>query len=154
MDDAVAVNRRPPLEAPSPVCGRGPAETAPRISARRLLNGRSALLVLGWTATGLALAGVVLPLLPATPFALVAAWAFARASPRFEHWLQTHRLLGPMVRDWRRRRAIPRRAKWIALASLVSSLAALAFLRPSPVLLILIGSILGVVGLWIASRPE
>src|SRR5690606_41134853 len=62
----------------------------------------------GAGAVGLALAGTVLPLLPTTPFLLVAAWAFARSSPRLDAWLHAHPRLGPPLAAWQARRAIPR----------------------------------------------
>lgn len=58
--------------------------------------------------------GIVVPLLPTTPFVLLAAWCFARSSPRLEAWLLAHPRFGPMVLDWRERRAIPLRAKQLA----------------------------------------
>lgn len=60
--------------------------------------------------------GIVVPLLPTTPFVLLAAWCFARSSPRLEAWLLAHPRFGPMVRNWRERRAIPLRAKQLAWA--------------------------------------
>ena len=58
--------------------------------------------------------GIFLPLLPTTPFVLLAAFCFARGSVRCEAWLLNHRRFGPMVRDWRAKRAIPLRAKQLA----------------------------------------
>ena len=55
--------------------------------------------------------GIFLPLLPTTPFVLLAAWCFSRGSVRWEAWLLAHPRFGPMVADWRARRAIPMRAK-------------------------------------------
>ena len=58
--------------------------------------------------------GIFLPLLPTTPFVLLAAFCFARGSGRCEAWLLNHPRFGPMVRDWRANRAVPLRAKQLA----------------------------------------
>ncbi len=63
--------------------------------------------------------GIFLPLLPTTPFVLLAAFCFSRGSARWEAWLLQHPRFGPMVRDWRERRAIPLRAKQLAWATMV-----------------------------------
>jgi uncharacterized membrane protein YbaN (DUF454 family) len=74
--------------------------------------------VLWLLAGGLALltgiVGIFLPLLPTTPFVLLAAFCFSRGSQRCETWLLQHPRFGPMVRDWRSNRAIPLRAKQLA----------------------------------------
>ena len=58
--------------------------------------------------------GIFLPLLPTTPFVLLAAFCFSRGSQRCETWLLQHPRFGPMVRDWRAHRAVPLRAKQLA----------------------------------------
>ena len=75
---------------------------------------RALLATAGVIALGLGLLGVVLPGLPTTPFVLLAAACFARASPRLHRWLTRHRFLGPMVRDWEAHRSLPLHVKWIA----------------------------------------
>ncbi|HGG06592.1 MAG TPA: DUF454 domain-containing protein [Aliiroseovarius sp.] len=76
-------------------------------------------ITLGWLAVVLGLVGIVLPGLPTTPFMLVAAFAFSRASPRLHDWLVNHALFGPPIRDWESRGAISRPAKILAVASMV-----------------------------------
>lgn len=83
---------------------------------------RLLLLAGGWLAVGLGLLGVVLPLLPTTPFALIAAACFARSSPRWHRWLLATPLLGPALADWQAGRGVPRPAKLAALALLWPSI--------------------------------
>jgi uncharacterized protein len=64
--------------------------------------------------------GIFVPLLPTTPFVLLAAWCFSRGCGRCEAWLLQHPRFGPMVRQWRQHRAIPLRAKqlaWVMMAA-------------------------------------
>ena len=72
----------------------------------------------GILSLGLAVAGVFLPVLPTTPFLLLAAAAFARGSPRLEAWMLGHRVFGRMIRDYRERRGIRLGVKIFALAAL------------------------------------
>lgn len=77
---------------------------------------------LGVFFVGLAFVGIFLPVLPTTPFLLVATWAFSKGSPRLERWLLQHPKLGPAVRDWRAYRIIPIKAKLLASVMMMSSL--------------------------------
>lgn len=56
-------------------------------------------------------AGVVLPVLPTTPFVLLAAACFARSSERFHDWLLDNRVTGQIIHEWREHRSMPGRAK-------------------------------------------
>lgn len=75
-----------------------------------------------WLAGTLALIlgaiGVVVPGLPTTPFVLLAASCYVRASPRAHAWLLRTRAFGPMLREWERHRSVPRRVKVIALVTM------------------------------------
>lgn len=75
----------------------------------------------GLLLTALAVVGALLPVLPSTVFALGAAGAFARSSPRLERWLLEHPRLGPSIRAWRAEGAIPTSAKVVALVSMAAS---------------------------------
>ncbi|EKP4475397.1 DUF454 family protein [Cronobacter dublinensis] len=84
---------------------------------------RTILLILGWLAVVLATLGVVLPLLPTTPFLLLAAWCFARSSPRFHHWLLYRSWFGGYLRHWQQYRAMPPGAKPRAILVILATFA-------------------------------
>ncbi len=83
---------------------------------------RWASFLLGWLFFGIGLLGAFLPMLPTTPFMLLALWAFSASSPRFHDWLFHHRIFGPPLQAWRRERVVPRGVKAVALGSMGASL--------------------------------
>ena len=89
---------------------------------------RYMLIAVGWLATLLGLIGAVLPIMPTTPFLIVAAYCFSRASPRLHARLLSLRFFGPMLADWEQHRVIRTRAK-------VSASLAIALLMSYPVVL-------------------
>ena len=75
--------------------------------------------------------GIFLPVLPTTPFLLLAAALFFKGSPRIYNWLLEHKYLGPYIRSFREERAIPLRAKIISVALLgITALHCVLFLFP------------------------
>ena len=99
----------PPLE-PSKI------ETRPRSKFVRAIY-----LTIGIICLVLGILGVILPLLPGVPLLIVAAWCFARSSPKFERWLLNHPTFGPGIREWRARGAINTRAKILAIGMMTIS---------------------------------
>ena len=83
---------------------------------------RPFLFILGWLLFALGFVGAFLPVLPTTPFMLLALWCFARSSDRFHDWLYTHRLFGPPLQQWHEYRVIPLAAKLTALFFMSASL--------------------------------
>ncbi|MCE1225433.1 MAG: YbaN family protein [Geobacteraceae bacterium] len=73
------------------------------------------LIIIGLISTGLGIIGIFVPLLPTTPFLLLAAACFARSSDRFHTWLIEHNHLGPLVRGYLDGSGIPLRAKQTAI---------------------------------------
>ncbi len=149
-----------PRDAPTPPSAptspsattRPPQAPAPGHAAQAHGTRRLLLLAAGVVALGLGLLGVVVPGLPTTPFVLLAASCFAKASPRLHRWLSQHRYLGPMVRDWEAHRTLPRRVKWLATAMMVTMVLLSAWqLAPRPWLQGLVLA-LGALGAWVVWR--
>jgi uncharacterized membrane protein YbaN (DUF454 family) len=82
---------------------------------------RVGLLVVGWLAVVVGAIGIVVPGLPTTGFFVLAAACFARSSPRFERWVLDLPTIGPMVRDHRDGLGMPRRAKVVAIAMMLTA---------------------------------
>lgn len=121
---------------------------APGPLARALYRG------LGFVFLALAVAGVVLPGLPATPFALLAVWAFGRGSPEWAARVERDPRFGPLLVNWRERRAVPRKAKILAVSSMAASFLLLAA-GGAPVLVLAgVGVVLLAVATYLVTRPS
>ena len=73
---------------------------------------------LGFLFLALAGLGIVLPILPGTPFLLLSAWFFARSSERWHRWLLDSQLFGPMIHNWEQNHCISCRVKVVAMTSM------------------------------------
>ena len=115
---------------------------------------RQSYLLLGWTCVALGAIGLLLPVMPTTVFVLIAAWAFARSSPRLHLWLREHPHFGSSLRSWEDHRAMPRRAKWAALLMLgVSYLITASLLGPFAPGAIIAGLCIVAVAIFIIRIP-
>ena len=85
----------------------------------------------GWICVGLAVIGSVLPLLPTTPFLLLASWCFYRGSPRIHAWLHRSKMFGPTLDDWQHYRGIRRSVKNRAFAMVGAVVLAIVLALPS-----------------------
>lgn len=116
---------------------------------------RGVLFVAGLLFVALGFVGAFLPVLPTTPFLILAAACFARSSRRFESWLLDHPRFGPLLRDWRQRGAIPRKAK---LAALVGTSAGFVIFwlgaHPGPWLMAVVAALMLFGLAFVFSRPS
>ncbi len=69
------------------------------------------MIIIGFFFVGIGVIGIFLPLLPTTPFFLLAAVCFARSSERFHKWLLNHRLFGKYVKGYQGKEKIPAKIK-------------------------------------------
>jgi len=91
---------------------------------------RYALLALGWLSVVLGVIGIFVPVLPTTPFLLLAAACFVRSSRRLYHWLVSHPRLGPWIRDYLDGQGIPLKAKVYSIGLMWASIAFSCYLVP------------------------
>ncbi len=113
------------------------------------------LVAVGIVATLLGIVGAFVPVLPTTPFLLVAAACFARASPKLDRMLTGSATFGPTILEWRRHRSIPWRTKLVAigLMSAMIAVSAVFFVRPwwAQALLVAVGA---ATGAWLWRIPS
>ena len=116
---------------------------------------RPLLLGTGWMCVGLGALGIIMPLLPTTPFLLLAVWAFSKSSPEMAEKIRNHPLAGPYIRDWQDEGVIPLGAKIIAMTMMSAMLGYLHFGSDAPAwAVIAAGLAMAGVAAYILSRPS
>ncbi|MBB5539507.1 YbaN family protein [Rhizobium giardinii] len=115
---------------------------------------RIPILATAWLCVGAGILGIVLPLLPTTPFLILAAWLFSKSSPNLEAWLLSNVVVGRGLRCWRSQRAITLTAKLLAVAAMALSYAWVwTSVSPAAPVKLVLGGVLGACALFIAIRP-
>ena len=71
----------------------------------------------------LAIVGVIIPVLPQVPFAVIAAFLFSRGSPRLHRWIRRHKYLGPPVKDWEEHRVVRPKLKVVSTVAMLAGAA-------------------------------
>lgn len=120
----------------------------------RAIVARRLWLALALVFIGLGSAGAVLPLVPTTPFLLLAAYCASRSSPQLHAWLYSHPRFGPLLRDWRDHGAIRPRAKVTALLLLAASWLVMWLTVPNNTARLGASAVMALVALFLATRPS
>lgn len=109
---------------------------------------------LGTVSLGLGAVGVILPLLPTTPFVILAAFAFAKSSPSLHLWLMRSRIFGPIIADWQANGAIAPRYKGLAVAMMAVALGLTVAMGLPAVVLTVQTVCMAIAAVFILSRPS
>lgn len=89
------------------------------VRKHRFLWVRLAFAALGTLFLLVGIIGIFMPILPTTPFLLLATACYARSSRRFYNWLMNHPAFGPLIVEWRTYRSIPWRIKLVAITTMI-----------------------------------
>ena len=108
----------------------------------------------GWVFTGLGIIGAFVPVMPTTPFLLVALWAFSKSSPRLQKWLLEHPRYGPTLRDWHEYGAIRSSVKVVSITAMAASVVMVYWMTDSIFAISLHFTIVTLTALFILSRPS
>lgn len=108
----------------------------------------------GWVALALGLIGVLLPVMPTTPFVILAAFAFGKGSPAMRRRLERSRHFGPAIRDWEERGAIRPRHKLLACTLMGASLAGAWVLGLPAGVLAIQGAAIAATVIFVLTRPN
>jgi uncharacterized protein len=123
--------------------------------AMRMTAFRFFYLALGWLSVGLGIIGIILPILPTTPFLLVAVWAFSKSSPELAEKLRNHPKAGPYIRAWQDHGVIPKTGKILATSMMSVMMVYLAAFSALPLWAVFVAAVVFVsVEAFILTRPS
>ncbi|MEM7215419.1 MAG: YbaN family protein [Pseudomonadota bacterium] len=115
---------------------------------------RSFWFLVGTLSLFLGLIGIVLPVLPTTPFVILAAFAFGKSSPRLQAWLERNHVFGPIIEDWREKGAIATRYKIMAISMMAAALLLSIVMDVGPVILVVQLACMIAAACFILTRPS
>lgn len=110
--------------------------------------------ILGWISISLGVLGVFLPILPTTPFAILAAYLFSKSSEKYHQWLLNQKIFGPMIKQWEEHGVISLRAKILATVMMTLLFGYTLIFVPVNIIIKCIVTAIGLAVMWfIWSRP-
>ena len=114
---------------------------------------RVLLIIVGWLSVLLGVMGIFLPVLPTTPFLLLAAACFVRTSPKFYQWLVEHPKLGKYIVYYLEGKGIPLKAKVYTIVLMMMTMGMTAYFVPVTAVRILLPLVGVLVALYIVRQP-
>jgi uncharacterized protein len=111
-------------------------------------------LLIAYATLAIGIAGVFLPLLPATPFLLIAVWAGSRGSQRVHDWIFEQPRFARLINDWHEQGAVPLSAKWLATIMMIVSFLTLTWGGANWLLLLGMAIFFSCVGGFLWTRPN
>jgi uncharacterized protein len=129
-------------------------ETTPPANGSRLPEQargvrRALYIALGLLFVGIAILGAILPVLPTTPWVLLASYFFARSSDRLSRWLRRSPYFGHLIHDWERHRGIRPRVKAFAVTMVVVAISSTILFSRAPEFAKWSAGILGLIGICV-----
>lgn len=112
-----------------------------------------AYIALGLFCVGMAYIGFVVPGIPFSIFLVIAAWAFAKSSPRLHNWLYNHPWFGEFLTNWTQKRVFPQKGKYAMIVVMASSLAFLWFSTGNIKAALWSGGFMALVAIWAWRYP-
>lgn len=110
---------------------------------------------MGWVFVGTGVVGAFLPVLPTTPFMILALWMFSKSSDRFHSWLYNHPVFGPSLQKWHQHRVIPPMAKIASVSMMSASLIYIVVWSVVPVWGIILTGVIMLYAAWfVLSKPS
>ncbi|MEE9313708.1 MAG: YbaN family protein [Rhizobiaceae bacterium] len=111
------------------------------------------MIAIGGISLVLGIVGIVLPVLPTTPFILLSLFCFGKSSQRLHDWLISHPRVGPEIHAWRNHGAISKKAKISAVTLMAAGMIFSIAVGLKPIILIVQGTIISSVALFLITRP-
>lgn len=93
---------------------------------------RMLFICLAWLCIALGIIGIFIPGLPTVDFILLAVFFAARGSENLHQWLLNHRFIGPIIKEWRENRRIPKKAKYMSTISMSIAAGVMIWTIPHP----------------------
>ena len=115
---------------------------------------RGLFLTVGLLSTLLGVIGAFIPVLPTTPFLLVAVWAFGKSSARLQNWLLEHPRFGPSLRAFSEHGVIPLHVKWVALPAMFASVVVVYEVAVQPIWFVLHAMLVLATATYIVTRSS